>query len=289
VESLTGKTAVITGGASGMGRAFADRFGAAGMRIVLADIEQAALEAAADELRGAGVDVVAVRTDVSSETDVARLAEAAIERGPVNVLCLNAGVGGGGGLIGNLTAADWQWTLGVNVWGIIHGLAKFLPHLKSHGDGQRFEPLAFEDVVPVVELRTGGARLVDRGQEVDAESAPVDRVQCGGRLGEMQCSATRFGVGGFAPCERHVGGAFDPIGDEKRRTEHVAGCVEPTGRGDGHTSRAQETHRVELGRQRRFELTRFGFHEHHAAVLVFAVGVMPAGGVRERLARIADR
>lgn len=135
MENFAGKTAVITGGASGMGRAFADRFGAAGMRIVLADIEQAALDVAADELQAAGVDVIAVRTDVSSEDDVARLAQTAIERGPVNVLCLNAGVGGGGGMIGSLTTADWQWTLGVNVWGIIHGLAKFLPHLKSHGDG----------------------------------------------------------------------------------------------------------------------------------------------------------
>jgi NAD(P)-dependent dehydrogenase (short-subunit alcohol dehydrogenase family) len=136
VESLTGKTAVITGGASGMGRAFADRFAAAGMRVVLADIEQGALDAAVEELRATGATAIGVRTDVSSEADMRALADRAIaELGPVNVVCLNAGVAGGNGPIETLTAADWQWTLGVNLWGIIHGIGAFLPHLKEHGDG----------------------------------------------------------------------------------------------------------------------------------------------------------
>jgi NAD(P)-dependent dehydrogenase (short-subunit alcohol dehydrogenase family) len=136
VESLTGKTAVITGGASGMGRAFADRFAAAGMRVVLADIEQGALDAAVEELRATGATAIGVRTDVSSEADMRALADRAVaELGPVNVVCLNAGVAGGNGPIETLTAADWQWTLGVNLWGIIHGIGAFLPHLKEHGDG----------------------------------------------------------------------------------------------------------------------------------------------------------
>lgn len=136
MDRFDGKTAVITGGASGMGRAFADRFAAAGARIVIADIEAPALDAAAAELEAAGASVRAVRTDVSSETQMQQLAAAAIDAfGAVNMVCLNAGVGGGGGPIGTLTTADWQWTLGVNVWGIIHGLAAFVPHLQSHGDG----------------------------------------------------------------------------------------------------------------------------------------------------------
>jgi len=136
MESLQGKTAVITGGASGMGRAFADRFAKAGMRVVVADIEQGALDTAVDELRSAGAEVLGVRTDVSSEADMRSLAQRALDEfGQVNVVCLNAGVSGGNGPIDTLTTADWQWTLGVNLWGIIHGISAFLPHLKEHGDG----------------------------------------------------------------------------------------------------------------------------------------------------------
>lgn len=133
---LQGKVAVITGGASGMGRAFADRFARAGMRVVLADIEQEALDTAVQELRATGAEAIGVRTDVSSETQMKAMADRALtEFGSVNVVCLNAGVSGGNGPIETLTEADWKWTLGVNVWGIIHGISAFLPHLKEHGDG----------------------------------------------------------------------------------------------------------------------------------------------------------
>jgi NAD(P)-dependent dehydrogenase (short-subunit alcohol dehydrogenase family) len=136
MESLEGKTAVVTGGASGMGRAFADRFARAGMRVVVADIEQDALDTAVDEIKATGAEAFGVRTDVSSEAEMRALAERAIsEFGQVNVVCLNAGVAGGNGPIETLTEADWKWTLGVNVWGIIHGIGAFLPHLKAHGDG----------------------------------------------------------------------------------------------------------------------------------------------------------
>jgi NAD(P)-dependent dehydrogenase (short-subunit alcohol dehydrogenase family) len=136
VESLQGKTAVVTGGASGMGRAFADRFAKAGMNVVIGDIEQGALDTAVDEIRANGAEAIGVRTDVSSEASMRALAERALaEFGQVNVICLNAGVAGGNGPIETLTEADWQWTLGVNVWGIIHGISAFLPHLKEHGDG----------------------------------------------------------------------------------------------------------------------------------------------------------
>jgi NAD(P)-dependent dehydrogenase (short-subunit alcohol dehydrogenase family) len=136
MESLQGKTAVVTGGASGMGRAFSERFAKAGMRVVLADIEAGALDAAIEELRDGGAEAIGVRTDVSSEADMRALAARAIaEYGAVHVVCLNAGVAGGNGPIETLTAADWQWTFGVNLWGIVHGVGAFLPHLKEHGDG----------------------------------------------------------------------------------------------------------------------------------------------------------
>lgn len=136
MQQLEGKTAVITGGASGMGRAFAERLAKAGMQIVIADVEQAALDTAVDELRAAGTTVIGVQTDVSDGNDVRDLAARAFDEfGTVNVVCLNAGVGGGNGPMDTLTLADWQWVLGVNLWGIIHGIDAFLPHLKQHGDG----------------------------------------------------------------------------------------------------------------------------------------------------------
>lgn len=135
MQELEGRTAVVTGAASGMGRAFADRFAAAGMNLVLADIEQAPLDDVVAGLADGGATVVGVRTDVSSESDMDALAAAAFDAfDTVHVVCNNAGVAAGGRLA-DLTAVDWQWVLGVNLWGVIHGLRVFLPHLLSHGDG----------------------------------------------------------------------------------------------------------------------------------------------------------
>lgn len=134
MQDLTGKNAVVTGAASGIGRALAGRFAAEGMRVVLADVEAAPLEAAAKELRADGAEVAQVVTDVSDGDQVDALAAAATEAfGPVHVLCNNAGVGAGG-LLSELTTADWQWVLGVNLWGVIHGIRAFLPGMVAHGE-----------------------------------------------------------------------------------------------------------------------------------------------------------
>jgi NADP-dependent 3-hydroxy acid dehydrogenase YdfG len=130
MEQLSGKVAVITGGASGIGRAMAQRFRDDGMQVVIADVEQGALDATASELGVHGV-----RTDVSDADSVEALAAAVIERyGAVHLLCNNAGVGGGG-RIANQTLKDWEWVIGVNLWGVIHGLHSFLPHLLANPDG----------------------------------------------------------------------------------------------------------------------------------------------------------
>src|SRR4051794_29088134 len=99
------------------------------MRVVLADVEAGALAAAEKELRDSGAEVLAVRTDVSNGDEVDALAQAAVDAfGAVHVVCNNAGVGGGG-LMQTLTTADWEWVLGVNLWGVIHGIRAFLPIL----------------------------------------------------------------------------------------------------------------------------------------------------------------
>lgn len=130
MDDVRGKVAVVTGGASGIGRGMATRFKAEGMHVVIADIEDGPLAAAAAEIGGFGV-----RTDVTDADSVAALAAATIERfGAVHVVCNNAGVGGGG-LIKDLTLKDWRWVIDVSLWGVIHGIHSFLPHLLQNADG----------------------------------------------------------------------------------------------------------------------------------------------------------
>ena len=137
MNELAGKTAVVTGAASGIGRALAGRFAAAGMSVVLADVEEPALALAYEELVADGARVLAVRTDTRRAADVEALLEASLaEFGRVNVVCNNAGVAGPIGLsVEELAVEDWEWVLGVDLWGVIHGTRVFVPHLLSHGDG----------------------------------------------------------------------------------------------------------------------------------------------------------
>lgn len=136
MKDFKGKVAVITGGASGLGRAMADRFAREGMRIVLADVEPNALARAEAEMKAAGAEVIGVRTDVSKAADVEALAQKTLAAfGGVHVLANNAGVGEGGKVWDN-TVADWEWVLGVNVWGVIHGVRVFTPiMLKQESEG----------------------------------------------------------------------------------------------------------------------------------------------------------
>jgi len=135
MELTSGKTAVVTGAASGIGFALAERFARAGLDIVLADIEQEALDAAEQKIAALGVRTLAVRTDVSDEAAVQALAAAAVERfGAVHLVCNNAGVeSSADAWLGPISA--WKWVLGVNLWGVIHGVRAFLPVMLSQGEG----------------------------------------------------------------------------------------------------------------------------------------------------------
>ena len=135
MEQFDGKVAVVTGGASGIGRAMAEAFVAKGMKVVLADIEAGPLEETAQELRAGGGDVFAVTADVSRAADVERIGEAAIDVfGALHVACNNAGVGGGGATW-DVDLATWEWVLGVNLMGVVHGLRSFTPRIISSGGG----------------------------------------------------------------------------------------------------------------------------------------------------------
>ena len=136
MDDLTGKVAVITGAASGIGLAMARRFAAEEMHLVLADIERPVLEQAGEALRRDGVDVLTVPTDVSLSADVAGLAAVAFDHfGDVHLVCNNAGVGSRGLPVAELPLADFEWVMAVNLFGVIHGLQAFLPHLRANDVG----------------------------------------------------------------------------------------------------------------------------------------------------------
>lgn len=132
MDELAGRVAVITGGGSGIGAAMARAFARQGMRLVLADIEPAAM----DEVAGAiGGDVLTVPADVTKLDDVRRLAERATSHfGAIHVVCNNAGVGFFGPIAAT-THRDWQWLINVNLWGVIHGVEVFVPRLIDQAQG----------------------------------------------------------------------------------------------------------------------------------------------------------
>ena len=128
--TFRGKTAVVTGGASGLGKGIARQLIAEGMHVVIGDIEESALQRTAAELGAVGI-----RTDVSDFASVQSLATEVRGRfGTAHVVCNNAGIGPMG-RIADLTIDDWRWMIGVNLWGVIHGVQAFLPMLRANRDG----------------------------------------------------------------------------------------------------------------------------------------------------------
>jgi NAD(P)-dependent dehydrogenase (short-subunit alcohol dehydrogenase family) len=135
MRDLAGKVAFVTGAASGIGLGIAEALAQSGVKVMMADIDGAAVEREALRLAATNADVAWVRTDVSLKADLQAAADATIERfGKVHILVNNAGVGGGGGY-GDWTDAQWDWVLGVNLMSVVWGFEIFGPLIESHGDG----------------------------------------------------------------------------------------------------------------------------------------------------------
>ena len=135
MKDFKGKTAFVTGGASGIGLSMARQFGRAGMNVVVADIDEKAAKAAVERLTSEQIKAVPVVVDV---TDRGSVREGALEAiaafGKVHVVCNNAGVAAGGG-IDTISVDDWRWVIDVNLMGVVHGIRSFLPHIRRHGEG----------------------------------------------------------------------------------------------------------------------------------------------------------
>lgn len=155
MDSFQHKVAVITGAASGIGRGMAQVFAAAGMRVVLSDVEEAALRRTAEALRDAGADVHAVVADVAHAGQVQALADAAVRHyGTVDLLCNNAGVSAGTTPSWESTLDDWRWVMGVNLMGVVHGIRSFMPIFLAQGT-----PAHIVNTASMAGLSSGGNPL----------------------------------------------------------------------------------------------------------------------------------
>ncbi len=135
MRDLAGRVAVVTGGASGIGRGMAESFAASAMRVVVADVEEPPLHETVGSIRADGGEAIAVTCDVSSWPSVEALRDACTDAyGPADVLCNNAGVAGRGG-VAEASLNTWEWCLGVNLWGVIHACRAFLPAMIERGCG----------------------------------------------------------------------------------------------------------------------------------------------------------
>ena len=135
MREFAGKTAFVTGGAAGIGLALGRAFAQSGMKVMLADIETDALQAAVKGLQEISPDIRGTICDVADAASVERAAQAAFDAfGNVHVVCNNAGVAAGGG-IDHISLDNWRWVIDVNVMGVLHGIKSFLPHIRAHGEG----------------------------------------------------------------------------------------------------------------------------------------------------------
>jgi NAD(P)-dependent dehydrogenase (short-subunit alcohol dehydrogenase family) len=214
MDQFEGKVAVVTGAASGIGRALIDRFAAAGMKVVLADIEEEALAKAEAEVQSTGAETLAVVTDVADRSSVDALNAAAVDRfGAVHVLCNNAGVSGGMGALWETTDKDWAWVMGVNLMGVVHGIQAFVPGMVERG-----EPGHVVNTSSVLGLATGGGSIY--GVTKHAVTRLTE-----GLWYDLQAAGTPIGVSVLCPGMI----ATNIIGSHRNRPADLQNEVAPVG------------------------------------------------------------
>jgi NAD(P)-dependent dehydrogenase (short-subunit alcohol dehydrogenase family) len=187
------KVAVITGAASGIGRGIAERCAQEGMKVVLADVEEAALAQTGQELRANGATILAVRTDVSQANEIEALARQTLKAfGAVHLLVNNAGVGAGGS-IWESTLADWEWVMGVNLWGVIHGLRTFCADYAGAGYGGSYRQYGFDRRIAAVP----SWRLLSSDQTRSRRSIGATLLLAGLTQGQDQSVRSLSGLGQY--------------------------------------------------------------------------------------------
>ena len=201
MEDLRGRVAVVTGGGSGIGFGIAGALAAAGARLIVADIEGAAAEAAAASFRSAGHPAIARRTDVTNADDLDSLAEATIEAfGAVHVLVNNAGVMTMGPLA-EASEADWSWLFDVNVHGVVRGVRAFLPHLRANAPAHIVNTVSMAAVAPRLD---GGMGIYTASKAAVLGYSEVLRAELEGDRGRRHGAVPRSGQ--HAP----LGGGTEP-------------------------------------------------------------------------------
>jgi NAD(P)-dependent dehydrogenase (short-subunit alcohol dehydrogenase family) len=229
MEQLAGRVAVITGAGSGMGKAFAQRFAAEGMKVVAADIQPDALKATVAGLEADGREVVGVPVDVSSPVSVGQLADIAFRNfGVVNLLCNNAGVEGYlDGAIWEATDKDWQWTVGVNFWSVVHGIRAFVPRMIASG-----EPGHVVNTCSMTSVISAGNLYSVTKQAVLAltELLDADLRKCDARIGVTALCPGTIATNLFhgsrnRPAELRNDDAPEPAGEGKELRERMHGLL----------------------------------------------------------------
>lgn len=227
MEALTGKVAVVTGGAQGLGLGLAEALAEEGMRLVLADVDSAGLERAAASLAERGIEVLAVHTDVGDPRAVDRLRDATYERfGTVHVLCNNAGIGGGGPLTEPIDLERWHRVFGVDLFATLHALTAFLPRLLEQDEGH----------VVNTSSRQGLVASTGLGAYPPAKAGLVSLSEM--LLGELALLGSNVGVSVLTPGgvltpalvgakERYESGEIDDPAGAGFLMSRVANAVEP--------------------------------------------------------------
>ena len=213
MPNLEGKTAFITGAGAGIGLGIAQALAAAGCKVMLCDIEEAALEAARAALAATNADVAAVRADVSLKAALQAAADATIARfGKVHILVNNAGVGGGGDY-GSWTQASWDWTIGVNLMSVIWGIEIFGPLIEASGEGGHIVSTAsiaglWAGVNPAYNVTKYGVVGLSEGLRISmAERGIGVSVLCPGFIKTQIMESTRNLPSRFGAVEGMVDGA----------------------------------------------------------------------------------